>query len=211
MRRAGMVRLHWITEWQRRGFPHLHCAIWFPDCYDLITPLDAWVDLAAPYGAGRGGQHGRIIDGPVGWFRYLSKHAARGVKHYQRTHESIPEGWQSKTGRVWGHSGHWPLQQPRKFGLQGREGDGSWYRLRRMVRSWRVADARAACDAYRITSARSMLRHHDQALSRLRGFNEWMPSEEVQLRMVVNLVDRGGVIVDRDTGEVLCGEDVQRG
>ncbi|WP_425527867.1 rolling circle replication-associated protein, partial [Xylella fastidiosa] len=29
MKRAGMIRVHWVTEWQRRGVPHLHCAIWF--------------------------------------------------------------------------------------------------------------------------------------------------------------------------------------
>lgn len=42
----------------------------------------------------------RIIDGPVGWFQYLAKHAARGVKHYQRTADSIPEGWQKDRARV---------------------------------------------------------------------------------------------------------------
>lgn len=96
--RAGMVRLHWVTEWQRRGVPHLHCAIWFPDAYDTITPTRAWVEVASAYGAGLRGQHARIIDGPVGWFQYLAKHAARGVKHYQRTADSIPEGWQKRPG-----------------------------------------------------------------------------------------------------------------
>lgn len=100
MVRAGMVRLHWVTEWQRRGVPHLHCAIWFPDAYDTITPTRAWVEVASAYGAGLRGQHARIIDGPVGWFQYLAKHAARGVKHYQRTADSIPEGWQKDRARV---------------------------------------------------------------------------------------------------------------
>ena len=204
MRRAGMVRLHWVTEWQRRGVPHLHCAIWFATGYDTITPIDAWVDLAGePYGAGHRGQHARKIDGPVGWFQYLSKHAARGVKHYQRNHENIPEGWQSKTGRVWGYSGDWPLAQPRQFGLHS---DG-WFALRRMVRSWRRSDARAERDlrarAYRIRSARRMLKSADPELSRLRGFAEWMPSDSVQLRMIVNVMERGFTVYDRETGEVL--------
>lgn len=205
MRRAGMVRLHWITEWQRRGVPHLHCAIWWPEVYDFVTPITAWLELAAPFGAGQGGQQARQIDGPIGWFRYLSKHAARGVKHYQRTHENIPAGWQSKTGRVWGHSGVWPLDEPRKFGIGELDGDPGWFRLRRMVRGWRRAESRASGDRYRIRSARSMLRYHDPALSRLRGYSEWMPGEEVQLRMLVNLAERGSVVVDRSTGEVLCG------
>jgi len=210
MRRAGMVRLHWVTEWQRRGVPHLHCAIWWPDCYDFATPIDAWVDLASAYGAGHRGQHARVIDGPVGWFQYLSKHAARGVKHYQRTHDNIPEGWQSKTGRVWGHMGDWPVEKPRKFGLQDQHGDGGWFRLRRMVRAWRVADARAAREPWRIRSARTMLKSPDLVLSRLRGFAEWMPDDLVQVRMLANVAERGFLVFDRETGEVLFrGEGVE--
>lgn len=208
MERAGMVRLHWVTEWQRRGVPHLHCALWWPDCYDLSTPISAWVDVAAPYGASHRGQHARPIDGPVGWFQYLAKHAARGVKHYQRSADNMPEGWQRKTGRVWGHSGDWPVAEPRKFGLEDQHGDGGWFRLRRMVRAWRSADARASGVAWRIRSARSMLKSADPVLSRLHGFSEWMPGETVQLRMIANLVERGFTVVDRDTGEVLfpgCG------
>lgn len=203
MRRAGMVRLHWVTEWQRRGVPHLHCALWFPDCYDFATAINAWCELAEPYGAGHRGQHARVIDGAVGWFRYLSKHAARGVKHYQRTHDNIPDAWQSKTGRVWGYSGDWPLAEPRKFGLQDQHGDGGWFKLRRLVRAWRISDARAVNDRWRIRSARTMLQESDQVLSRLRGFSEWMPAEGVQLRMLSNIADRGCVVFDRETGEVL--------
>jgi hypothetical protein len=29
LRRMGLVRAHWLTEWQRRGVPHLHGALWF--------------------------------------------------------------------------------------------------------------------------------------------------------------------------------------
>ncbi len=204
MRRAGMVRLHWITEWQRRGVPHLHAALWLPGhVYDLSTPIRSWCEVADFYGAALRGQHARIIDGPVGWFRYLSKHAARGVKHYQRSFENVPEGWQSKTGRVWGHSGDWPLTVPRKFGLQGGDGDGGWFRLRRMVRGWRRAESRASGDRWRIRSARSMLKSKEPEISKLRGFSEWMPSDLVQLRMIASLVELGHVVCDRDSGEVL--------
>ena len=27
--RMGLIRCHWLTEWQRRGCPHLHAAVWF--------------------------------------------------------------------------------------------------------------------------------------------------------------------------------------
>lgn len=204
MERAGMIRLHWVTEWQRRGVPHLHVAIWFADCYDFATAINAWVDLAAPYGAGHRGQHATKIDGVIGWFQYLSKHASRGVKHYQRNAENIPAGWKSKTGRVWGHVGDWPLAEPRKFHIQDHtnDGDGGWFRMRRMVRSWRLADARQSGNAWRIRSARAMFRDSDPNLSRLRGFSEWIP-EPIQFRMIANLVERGFQVVDMGTGEVL--------
>lgn len=131
-----------------------------------------------------------------------AKHAARGVKHYQRNHENIPEGWQSKTGRVWGHSGDWPISEPRKFHLQDHndDGDGGWFAYRRMIRSWRVADARASGAAWRIRSARQMFKSHEPELSKLRGFSEWIP-ELTQLRMLVNLAERGYAVTDMATGE----------
>ncbi len=208
MERLGMERLHWVTEWQRRGVPHLHGAVWFPDAYRGHQILEEWCAVAAPYGAAIRGQHSRVIDGPVGWFQYLAKHAARGVKHYQRSGDNIPEGWQSKTGRVWGHLGEWPIAEPRRFGLQDQHGDGGYFRLRRMVRSWRLADARSEGNAWRIRSARTMLRNSDLVQSRLQGFREWMPAELVQLRMLANLADRGFHLFDRDTGEILCGDDL---
>jgi hypothetical protein len=207
-----MVRLHWVTEWQRRGVPHLHGAIWFPGKrYDLATPIDAWLAVAAPYGAQAKGQHAKMIDGPVGWFQYVSKHAARGVKHYQRSIFNIPEGWQAKTGRIWGHCGPWPLAEPRRFGLQGKDGDGGWYRLRRMVRGWRRAESRAAGDVWRIKSSRTMLKSSEPELSRLRGFSEWMPCDLVQLRMIAGVAELGHSVCDRDTGELLVAGSISAG
>ena len=56
MVRAGMIRLHWVTEWQRRGVPHLHCAIWFPETTPPVQAMDsivrAWLLLGEPYGVG---------------------------------------------------------------------------------------------------------------------------------------------------------------
>ena len=206
LRRAGMVRLHWVTEWQRRGVPHLHMAIWWPDKYDLSAAIEAWLELTGErYGAGRAGQHARPIDGAIGWFQYLAKHAVRGVKHYQRSGDNIPEGWQEKTGRVWGYSGDWPLATPRKFGLQDQHGDGGWFQLRRMVRSWRISEARAEGVPYRIRLARGAFQSPDPAISRIKGYREWMPAEDVQLRMILGLAAAGFEVVDQDTGEVLSG------
>lgn len=205
MRRAGMIRVHWVTEWQRRGVPHLHGVIWFPDKFDMATPVGAWIDLAGVYGATLRGQHARPLESALGWFKYLSKHAARGVKHYQRTAENVPKEWQSKTGRVWGYGGSWPLETPRRIALD----DAGFFALRRLVRSWRIADARAEKSSYRIRSARTMLRANDPQLSRLRGYSEWMPSYGVQLRLMASLADRGFTLCYADTGETLAGESAE--
>lgn len=186
MRRAGMVRIHWVTEWQRRGVPHLHVAIWFPDAYDTITPIRAWLELAEQYGAGIKGQHGKKIDGPVGWFQYLSKHAARGVKHYQRSGDNMPAGWQEKTGRVWGYGGDWPLQRPVEV-LLDNEG---FYAFRRLVRGWRIGNARLHGDKAREIHARRMLRHPEPQISAIRPVSEWCNQAQA-LMFLGNLRERG--------------------
>lgn len=186
MRRAGMVRIHWVTEWQRRGVPHLHCALWFPNAYDTITPTRAWCELAEAYGAGLKGQFGRRIDGPIGWFQYLSKHAARGVMHYQRSAENMPDAWQQRTGRVWGYGGDWPLQKPVTVQLD----DEGFYVFRRLVRSWRIGNARASGDKVREIHARHMLKNKDPHLSRLRPVSEWVSHAQAMM-FLGNLAERG--------------------
>lgn len=190
MVRAGMIRLHWVTEWQRRGVPHLHGAIWFPDKFDACRIVDAWIAVAGKYGAAVGGQFTRPIDGVVGWFQYLSKHAVRGVKHYQRHSENIPPSWQKKTGRMWGKSGEWPVRASVRINLQDQNGDGGYFAYRRLARAWRVSDARSAGDARRIRTAREMLKCSDRTLSTIRGLSEWIP-EHVSLSMIANLASRG--------------------
>ena len=194
MQRAGMQRLHWVTEWQRRGVPHLHGAIFFPAGVSISDvseiAISAWLEIASTFGVQRKAQYVLPITGVVGWFQYLSKHAARGVAHYQRNSANIPEGWKSKTGRMWGHVGDWPVRPSVRFSLQDQNGDGGYFAYRRLARSWRFADARAKGDRYRICSARSMLRCEDRALSRVRGISEWIP-ETVSMAMLANLASRG--------------------
>lgn len=36
LREAGFIRWHWVTEWQRRGTPHMHLAVYVPA--DWIRP-----------------------------------------------------------------------------------------------------------------------------------------------------------------------------
>ena len=202
MRRAGMVRLHWVTEWQRRGCPHLHVAIWFPTGWLTSQQVQervvaSWLTLAAPYGAGVKGQDVHAITGAVGWFQYVSKHAARGAKHYQRSSENVPGPWKLKTGRMWGKWGSWSVRDKLRLNLEGRQGDGGWFAYRRLVRGWRVAMARAEprprARISRVRRARGMLCCNERRLSEVRGISEWI-SESVTLAMVGNLAVRGYAI-----------------
>ena len=187
--RAGMTRAHWVVEWQRRGVPHLHGCIWSPHKNFNVAVIQDWLQIAAPYGAGPKGQHQRPIHDAIGWFKYLAKHAARGVSHYQRSPENVPKGWK-KTGRVWGYLGDWDRRDSMQLTIE----DSTFYRLRRYVRAWRIADSRASGDSFRIRSARAMLSCPDRALSAIRGISEWIDQDTMLL-----LLDAA-----RGTDEVTC-------
>lgn len=147
--RMGLLRLHWVTEWTRRGLPHLHAAAYFGgDLSPLQTAQlghairTAWLDLTAHLGTQYKAQHVVPITDAGGWFQYVAKHAARGVKHYQRQRDTLPPGWQ-KTGRVWGHLGDWPTSCM-TFDVD----HAASFKLRRLVRGYAVADARARRAAF---------------------------------------------------------------
>ena len=192
LRRMGLIRLHWLTEWQRRGVPHLHAAVWFPrtpsnngltvSAGDIVA---AWLFVAAPFGAKRPGQHVAPIVDEVGWFKYLAKHAVRGLHHYQRNRANIPAGWK-KTGRMWGKSGDWPTREFARIELD----KPGFYAFRRIVRRWRLADARRAGDARRIRSARRMLQCSDPVVCELRGVSEWI-GEPMQDAILAHLAASG--------------------
>lgn len=195
LRRMGMVRLHWVTEWQRRGVPHLHGAVWFSPktprqyiaIHDALTRH--WLDLAAQYGAGRRGQHVKPIEDAVGWFQYVAKHAARGANHYQRAADSIPSGWQ-KTGRMWGYAGSWARDEAMKFDVPR----SAHFQYRRLIRAYNVAQARAVADPKdrrrRLWYARRSLKANKRSISEVRGVSGWVPMD-VQLLMLAQLSAMG--------------------
>lgn len=196
MRRLGMIRMHWVTEWQRRGVPHLHAAIWLPfEATRADSLIRAhWIDLTGDlYGAGHLGQYVLPINDTVGWFQYLSKHAARGASHYQRSALGIPDGWKKKTGRMWGHLGEWPVKEHQRVEMD----DAGYYAMRRIVRAWRYADARSVNDPAtrkrRMLSARRMLSNKDRVISSLRGVSEWI-SADMSNAICFHLASRGFVV-----------------
>ena len=147
-----------------------------------LWTVRTWLLLAAEYGPGEVGQVVVPITGPSGWLQYLSKHASRGVAHYQR--RGTPPGW-TKTGRLWGKSSgnSWPTVEPVEAVIT----DATMRRMRRLVRSYVVADARRSAlrarpgsvEAQRawarVSWARRMLRCPDRGLSAVRGMSEWVP------------------------------------
>lgn len=210
MRRLGLVRGHWVVEWQRRGVPHLHGSFYFPE--DVIARYAgrsfeevlkwAWVEVAASHGAAPHAQFSSPIYDSHGWDEYVSKHAARGVNHYQRSPENIPAGWRhTGTGRIWGKIGEWPTVEPLRLDVDF----PTYHRLRRIARGLRLADARrpvsptntrptAARDRRRrIRSARGMLRCPEPKLSGVRGVSDWIPLD-LQLRALAHLASLGGEI-----------------
>jgi hypothetical protein len=134
--RMGLVRYHWVTEWQRRGVPHLHGCLYFPE---QLTPTQlkslkaAWCQCVGKYYALQKGQDIKVIDSMVGWLKYLAKHGSRSKYHYQRS--AKPSEWDS-SGRVWGKGGEWPTR------LTEHDLGRNFYAFRRLVRRWRIADAR---------------------------------------------------------------------
>ena len=176
LKRMGLIRQHWLTEWQRRGVPHMHQAIWLPEperdqaSRFFGSIFDHWLELAEPFGATLAGQHFSLIDNAIGWFKYQSKHSARGLHHYQRSPAGIPAGWR-KTGRMWGKTGAWAIREAMRFEVANE----TYWKFRRVVRSARVADARAQRHkkGKRIRSARRMLACPDRFLSSVRGVREW--------------------------------------
>lgn len=179
LRDSGMlVRGHWVVEWQERLVPHLHMAVYLSADIGQAAAwslfVGTWLRLTAALGSGPGGQHLAPIRDAVGWGKYLSKHAARGVAHYQR--QGKPPGW-DRTGRLWGHIGQWPTVDA----IEARPDNPTFWRRRRLVRSWRVAQAREALKAGKGTArglvrARRLLRCSDRRLSSVRGTSEWIPA-----------------------------------
>jgi hypothetical protein len=203
----GFERAHWVVEWQRRGTPHLHLAVYGQAS---IAPgvVSAWLAVMGGWGPLPNAQFVTPITGAVGWLQYLSKHASRGVAHYQR--QGKPPGW-TTTGRLWGKLGEWPTAEPMVGSLTQEE----FVWVRRQIRAYAVAEARSRALAARsacyighnaprdveraawrgVVRLRRMFQvmdrehrgvGHQRALSASRGISEWVP-EAVALDLLTGL------------------------
>jgi len=169
----GFTRLHWLTEWQRRKVPHMHCAGYFADPITKELLIWHWLQVCAARGwvASWNSQDVKEMDGALGWLKYQAKHSSRGVMHYQRAGK--PSGWES-SGRLWGAVGDWPVEEPAQAELTREQG----FRLRRLLRDRAVADARAKQDWRRVALLRRSLKCSDVVMSQVRGISHWGDQEE---------------------------------
>ena len=210
MKRHGMFHCYWILESQASGNPHLHVLVWLdhePEPLETFKALRSWVGILnkSDVGARLQGQIWEnidvggelVVDGepvpahPERVLMYLAKHAARGVAHYQRQVENMPEDWKYRSGRVWGHDRGLPLREQ-----QDVECDyPTFHRFRRLVRRWRLAEARAIKDPERrrlaISQARRCLKCPRPDISPYRGVSAWLP-ESVASRLLDAAVNMGG-------------------
>lgn len=144
----GCHRHHHVTEWTRRGVPHLHGFIFFHDHRTKYLPafrrtfhgirttprevVNVWLEITKKYGTLDVAQHVQDCNNDISarWFQYLSKHSSRSARHYQRDAEKVPKGWKS-TGSMWGKSGSdWPIIQD-EYEIP----EQVFHRLRRIVRA----------------------------------------------------------------------------
>lgn len=185
LERMGTIRVHWVMEFQERGAPHLHMAVYFDrelSEVDFGMLAVHWMQVGRIFGVDFWAQDVKEIRGDLGWLKYLAKHASRGVYHYQRS--GHPDGW-DKTGRLWGVGGAWPVVEPVVFEeLNNRE----FYRVRRLMRAWAYADARKVGDSRRMQFLRRSWSTSSSKESRYLGAAEWIP-EHVALRLVEFLMN----------------------
>ena len=170
LRRAGLVRGQWLTEWQKRGVPHLHGCVFFAEGPEGLQELvrGHWLASAAAWSPDASGQHVAPIWGLPGWLKYQAKHSSRGVRHYQRA--NVPEAWQEGTGRLWGVVGEWPVREELH-----EVGTKEFHRFRRLLRSWLVAGARREGDLRREVYLRRLLTCGDRRRSTVRAVGEFCP------------------------------------
>lgn len=203
LRRMSMIRYHWVTEWQRRGVPHLHAMVYFDRHVSSHVIMQHWLDVAAEWSASPYSQHVVPIDNAAGWFRYLAKHCARGASHYQRDRKNLPKVWQS-TGRLWSKGGQWPTDHNSML-LR----TDCFHKLRRLVLGYLRSDARSELRsarrlsnpsnrAVRVSQAlrrlsylKGMMRIPERKRSSVRAISEWVP-EHLVSEMVFYLVEALG-------------------
>jgi hypothetical protein len=218
LKRKGMIRYHWVTEWQARGCPHLHMTIFFEQPLTKRQQnaiIKDWLEISFAYGANSKAQTCKPISNVEGWLKYNAKHGARGAYHYQRSGK--PPEWEKNTGRVWGKGGDWPV-----FTVDSVIFSEQFYPYRRILRNLRISRARQIpleklldangvefpLDSFEsvfmlkalskkrrkaILFARCCLKANNSSMGQTKAVSEWIPFPD-QVRILENICDRTTVL-----------------
>lgn len=168
----NVIAWHYVVEWQKRGVPHVHFAVYVDannEAWETYMTMFRrwWVDISA--NAEMQSQHARAINSYVGWLEYVAKHGARGVRHYQR--EVVPVDWiGDSTGRMWGYGGRWPAHKVGNLSLSRSD----YVRFCRVLRRYMVSRGRPR---------RVVRLVNDKTRGFPRGVMEWVPVA-ITLRLV---------------------------
>lgn len=208
LRRLGLVRGQWLTEWQRRGVPHLHGCFFFPIDANVMRDdvIASWLGAAAAWRPSESAQHVEALWGLTGWLQYQAKHSVRGVQHYQRA--NVPQSWQEGTGRLWGKVGDWPVREEIV-----EVSTPAFHRFRRLMQGWLLGGARRDWSRSgerhalrRVLFLKGKLRCPDRKLSHVRALGEFCPeSVSRSLLRAAEYRTPPTELVEVATGEVLSG------
>ena len=104
LQRRSLLRYVWVCEFQKRGVPHFHFILYFKDERSKKELLEAWLFVASDYKVEAVGLSCKKVHNLRGYYKYLAKHTARGIKHYQRQRKHMPKEWRGRCPKVWGYS-----------------------------------------------------------------------------------------------------------
>lgn len=128
-KRQGYDAIHWLVEFQRNGYPHLHLIARCPATpYKAGELVDKWLGLTAANGSKHAGQHVSAMTCYEQYALYLAKHASRQNWHYQR--RRLPALWGGYSGRMWGFVGEWRFEAGTEIYMD----IGEYWRVRRVAR-----------------------------------------------------------------------------
>lgn len=206
--RMGLIRFHWVTEWQMRSrhgggpVPHMHGIMYFEEPSVVMAEWVKrhWLEVTRDYGSEDWAQDAKGVPRLSGWLQYLTKHGSRSVGNAQRLRGEMPEEWQT-AGRLWGKGGEWPTRSQAVI-----VDDRVFYAYRRLVRGYersqaatRLATARQWRNAGQEAGAIRSLAYSRQILKypkAPRSADDAKPRNALQLRAVSALRPVSGFLSD---------------
>lgn len=219
-RKAGMIRLHWVTEWQRRGVPHLHVTVWYDP--DSLGELD-WGKLApvarcitnqsAPTEPEEWEQYAKAATKPLSdWVELAAPYTCSAKGQHCRPLTQYA-GWAEYVAKH-ASRGHAHYQRQRESIPEGWKSTGrvwgkrghwpivepvthevdreTFWRFRRLVKRRRLAEAREylPLNGKQYGRLRRLLKCGHEGTSATRGMSEWIPQQAQESLLTAAVICR---------------------